>query len=202
MSWENIFRKEGKVFYKIEPHLRKAEKTFLKNKVRKILDVGCGTGRHTVFLAKKFKMTGMDISRTGLRLTSEELKKKELKAKLIHASCYERFPFLDDSFDAVISTQVIHHNTHDKVLNCINEIHRVVKNEGFAFITMPYRKNQKKTRKKMLGKHLYVPVEGREKGVKHFIYTKKVLREDFHSFKSLSIKKDIVKGNYVILARK
>ncbi len=202
MTWEKIFHKEGKVFYKIDPRLKKIERVFLKNNVKTILDLGCGSGRHTVFLAKKFKVTGMDLSRTGLNLTKKELTKKRLKAKLVCSSCYKKFPFKDNSFDALVSTQVIQHNTHDKVIGCIKEIHRILKKDGLLFITVPYRRNQKITRKKMISKHEYVPIEGREKGIVHFIYNKKFLKEDFHQFKILILEKDIEKGHYVFLGIK
>jgi ubiquinone/menaquinone biosynthesis C-methylase UbiE len=114
-DWESIFKAKGKYFYEPEEEVKKIIP--LLKKSSKVLDLGCGTGRHTIEMAKnKMKVYAMDISKSGLELTKKWLKEQALKAHIINASCYEHFPFEDTTFDAVISTQVIHHNYHEKIL--------------------------------------------------------------------------------------
>jgi len=50
------------------------------NKTLKILDVGCGTGRHSIELTKRgYTVTGIDLSESQLALASEKAKNQKLK---------------------------------------------------------------------------------------------------------------------------
>jgi len=84
------------------------EKT-LKFKPEKILDIGCGDGKHTIYLAKRFpeaKVIGIDIS--------GELIKKALERKRIwnldniEFFVYDYFEFKDTNFDIIFSNNTFH----------------------------------------------------------------------------------------------
>src|SRR5262245_6349015 len=66
-----------------------------------ILDIGCGTGRHAVALAKRgFRMTGIDLSRGMLREASRAAQAAGVKVDFVHA---DATTFRTDrKFDAVI----------------------------------------------------------------------------------------------------
>ena len=171
--------------------------SILKNeKVNKVLDLGCGTGRHTVLLAKQgFDVYATDVSKSALKITKKWIKEKNLSAKLKEHSCYEKFPFKDSFFDAIISTQVIHHNFHNKIKFCISEIERVLKHKGIIFITISANKYKGRASKfEMPEARTYIPLDGLEKGLPHFIYTKVLIRKDFKNFQILSLHKD--KGDH------
>jgi ubiquinone/menaquinone biosynthesis C-methylase UbiE len=138
-----------------------------------------------------FEVTATDISKTGISMTKKSLKEEKLSAQFKECSCYEKFPFKDNSFDAIISTQVIHHNYHDKVLFCISEIERVVKPRGIIFITVSANKYKSRTVSyKITAPRTYVPLDGEEKGLPHYIYTQAIMRKDFKNFKILDLFKD------------
>jgi ubiquinone/menaquinone biosynthesis C-methylase UbiE len=160
--------------------------------VRRILDLGCGSGRHAVLLAKKgFDVYSMDISEEGCRLTREWLRKSKLHAVVKKASCYRKFPFKDGYFDALISTQVIHHNYIAKVRFCISEIHRVLKPGGFVFVSVAAKKAGYFARKaRFVARHTYLPLDGDEKGVPHYIYDIPRMRNDFSGFRIIRVYKD------------
>jgi ubiquinone/menaquinone biosynthesis C-methylase UbiE len=51
-----------------------------------ILDVGCGTGRHSIGLALHgYKMTGVDISQDMLNIAREEARRQHVEIELIHS---------------------------------------------------------------------------------------------------------------------
>lgn len=80
-DWESIFKKSGKVFLEPQEDMGKVIKLFRKEKVKKILDLGCGSGRHTVMLTKAgFDVYAIDISKEGLKLTRKWLKEKKSKS--------------------------------------------------------------------------------------------------------------------------
>ncbi len=60
------------------------EKEIKRNKRVKILDVGCGTGRHSVELAKRgYKVTGIDLSSSQLKAAVEKAKAAGVKVKFL-----------------------------------------------------------------------------------------------------------------------
>ena len=200
-NWEEVFKKRGKFFH--EPHEKIVDlvKLFRKDGVKKILDLGCGSGRHIVALSKKgFDIHGMDYSKTGLKETREWLKREGLKAKLKEADCYKKFPYKDDFFDAVISTQVIHHGLIGDIQLCISEIERVLKPGGYIFITVPKtKKNKYRSKVKMIAPRTFVALNGHEKeGAPHYLFNKELLRKYFSNFEILELSIDKNKHYYIL----
>jgi SAM-dependent methyltransferase len=68
----------------------------------RLLDVGCGPGRHSVELAKAgLQVTGIDISRKFLDIAASSARKEGVGAAFFQVDA-RQMPF-DDEFDAVIS---------------------------------------------------------------------------------------------------
>ncbi|MCX5781387.1 MAG: methyltransferase domain-containing protein [Elusimicrobia bacterium] len=77
------------------------EKEIKRNKRVKILDVGCGTGRHSVELAKRgYKVTGIDLSPSQLKAAAEKAKAARVKVKFLRKDA-RNFSF-KDKFGLVI----------------------------------------------------------------------------------------------------
>ncbi len=187
MGWNEIFKEKGKFFHTPHKDIQKAVKLIKRG--GKVLDLGCGTGRHTVMLAKKgFQVYGLDNAPSGLKQCKEWLDKLGLKGNLKLASCYKRFPYKDDYFDALISVQVIHHARLKDIEVCIKEMKRVLKPGGVIFVTVTKNKMKyRATKVKLIEPRTYVMLDGFEKGVPHFIYTKALLRKYFSNFNILEL---------------
>ncbi len=62
------------------------EKEINYNKSIKILDIGCGTGRHSIELAKRgYDITGIDLSECMLEMAMKKAKEANFKVKFIKA---------------------------------------------------------------------------------------------------------------------
>ncbi len=213
-QWNKIFRKYGKVFLEPEEDMESVANVFKKHGIRKILDLGCGTGRHVIFFTKNgFKVYGIDIAEQGIKIAKEWLKKEKLQAELRVGSIYKKLPYRNNLFDAVISTNTIHHEKIENIRKAILEIERVLKTRGLIFITVRKRKfkklypkysiieryGQQKTKCKVIDSRTYVPVEGGEKGLIHYLFNKKLIRKEFKSFKILNIWVNSNKRRYCFL---
>ncbi|HUW56988.1 MAG TPA: L-histidine N(alpha)-methyltransferase [Planctomycetota bacterium] len=65
----------------------------------RVIDLGCGTGRHVVHLARRgFEVVGVDLSPFMLDVAREKLKRESLKAQLVHGSFARLSDFVDRSF--------------------------------------------------------------------------------------------------------
>jgi ubiquinone/menaquinone biosynthesis C-methylase UbiE len=94
--------------YKNESYVKNttAEVDFLLEELNlpagsKILDIGCGTGRHSLELARRgFQITGIDISQNMLKEAKKVRDREELPAKFI---CADAVDFsLNEKFDGCI----------------------------------------------------------------------------------------------------
>lgn len=197
-AWEKIFQKKGKVFTEPHEYMKKVVQTFKKQGVRKVLDLGSGSGRHIIYFAKNsFLVYGLDNSLSGLDMTKKWLNEEGLNAELVEQEMSDRFPWKAGFFDAVISIQVIHHADITAIKKIISEIERVLKKNGFIFITVPKLKNQGKNFKQ-IEPNTYIPLDGHEKGLPHHYFTTKELKDFFSNFNIVDIHID--KENHYCLA--
>jgi len=107
----------------------------------RVIDLGCGTGRHVLELAKSPGIIlGADISRHDLRIGRFLLeimrRDGDVRAK-VHwlQTAGERLPFVDGAFDRVICTETLEHVDDDAVL--ARELARVLKPGGILAVSVP-----------------------------------------------------------------
>lgn len=75
----------------------------------RVLDIGCGLGRHTLYLAARgCEVTGTDNAPTALAACRENLVKAGLRAAVVAADMSE-IPFPDGYFDGIVASHSIHH---------------------------------------------------------------------------------------------
>jgi len=119
----------------LAPFVVEALPTFKRCKIERVLDLGCGAGRHCVYLAKNnFDVVGVDISMTALKIANEWRKKEKLKNISLLEATMTNLPFSDFRFDAVISVSVIHHAIKKDSVKTMDEVYRVLKKNG-VFLT-------------------------------------------------------------------
>jgi SAM-dependent methyltransferase len=170
---------------------------FLRNKnVNRILDLGCGDGRHLIFLAKQgFKPVGIDNALWGIQKTKEWMKKEDLLAEAVCADvCF--LPWNDESFDSVISIQVIHHQRLNAIQETLSGVKRILRTGGFFYFTVPEYppgNNWKGNKFIEVEEHTYVPLEGFEKDLPHHMFTREELVSTLNDFEILEVKKDPTK---------
>jgi len=102
---------------------------------QRVLDVGCGTGKSLYLLSQmcdpSVKLHGVEPSGDMLDQAKGKLRKR---AKL-HKGLAQKLPYPDDSFNWVISTQVMHHLPLPEKKKMLQEMHRVLKPGGVMVIS-------------------------------------------------------------------
>lgn len=194
-GWENIYRNNKlrkQIDMKPSIEVTKLISMLRQRNYKRILDLGCGTGRHTLLFAKEgFETYATDIAPTGIKLTKELLAKNGLEAKIVKHDMKNKFPFEDNFFDAVISIQVIHHNRLKNIRKTISEIYRMLKSKGLLFVTVPKGKSPYQGKKfKKIERNTFMPTEGREKGVAHHYFSKAELEREFSKFRKVKVYTD------------
>ena len=110
-------------------------------KAGKALDLCCGAGTNTVYLAQKgFDVTGIDISPAAIEIA----KKKAVQAKANIGFLVESFvdlSFDDKAFDFVFDMGCFHHVDVEDRDEFIAGVNRVLKEEGLYMITCFSYKN-------------------------------------------------------------
>jgi len=187
-DWDAIFTEKGKFFLETHPEMERISKLLKEKGVKRVLDLGCGTGRHLVFFSKKgFEVYGMDASPKGISIAEQWLLEENLKVEIKLHRMEEKFPYEDNFFDAIISIQVIHHNRMKEILITVSEITRVLRRGGIIFITFPRFGEmwREASNLKEIEKGTYIPEKGKEKGLPHHFFTTEEIQEVFSSFNLL-----------------
>ena len=118
---ENSIKTAGQLFHEID----------LSN-VRTVLEIGCGIGTLTSYLAEKYKwhVTGIDLDPEQIESAKSTYMENE-HLRFLKADA-TGLPFEEDEFDMVLSFMVLHHiPRRDRAME---EINRVLKPKGLCVI--------------------------------------------------------------------
>lgn len=174
-QWDQIYRRDGRVFQEPAIVVKDFIPALKEQGCQRVLDLGCGTGRHLVYLAEQgFTAFGMEIARSGLEQAKEWLKSADLNGSLTLADMRFSLPFRDNSLDAIISTQVIHHAYLQTVQEIARDIGRILRSGGLILITLPVWRalddDGMGKPSEEVETRTYIPTEGSEKGLPHHLF--------------------------------
>ncbi|MFX0106719.1 MAG: class I SAM-dependent methyltransferase [Candidatus Hodarchaeota archaeon] len=187
-DWDDIFAQQGRVF--TEPHSAMAKIMEILSSVDRprILDLGCGTGRHLVYFAKRgIEVHGFDSSLTAISIAESWLEEEGVTANLSQHRMEKPFPYSSDFFDAVISIQVIHHNRMKDILATVSEIERVLRAKGILFVTIPQMRSgpvseEEDWHLEPVEPGTFIPRCGPEAGIPHHYFTLEEIQDVFQGF--------------------
>lgn len=104
---------------------------------RHALDLGCGTGAMTVWLAERgYDVRGIDHSQGMLDIARRKVEQLGLEDRVeLSVGDIRELPWDDETFDVVACQGVLHHL--DDMSGCLAEVARVLKAGGVFYIAEP-----------------------------------------------------------------
>jgi tRNA (uracil-5-)-methyltransferase TRM9 len=132
-----------------------------------LLNVGCAHGPDFLPFRKNFRLFGVDFSSNMLQLARKYSKKYRFDVDLTEADV-RSLPYADSYFDWAIAVATYHHidNKGERLL-AVQELHRVLKPGGEAFITVW---NKWQPRFWLKSKNILVPWRRRDKTLNRYYY--------------------------------
>lgn len=187
-GWERIYKEKGELFSEVEPKIKKLAGIFKKKGYSKVLDLGCGTGRHSLFLANNgFFVYAIDISKTGIEILKRNAKKQGLKNISYKLHNITKIPYPNNFFDALICVFAMGHGTLSDAKKTINEIYRVLKPKGMVVTEFMSIKDKTYGKGKKIEKNTFIGSMEGEEEIPHHYFSKNELEVLFYKFNKKKI---------------
>ena len=114
---------------------------YLENRWKKLgfetfLDIGCGLGRHSIYMAEKgFNVYGIDSSNYVVDTVKEKAYLKGLDVKL-SVGDISSLPYESESVDCIAAIGVLSNSDKNGISLILKEMHRVLKENGETYFNI------------------------------------------------------------------
>ncbi|WP_430883336.1 class I SAM-dependent methyltransferase [Fusibacter sp. JL216-2] len=214
-SWEKYWGSEEKLdHWKVpEPEVIDFIKEVKEiHSTASVLDLGCGLGRHSIAFAEEgFDVQAVDFSKEALEQLDDIGKKNDLQIQ-IRIGDYRSTLYENESFEIVLSYNVLYHGSRDEFQNSIKKCYNYLKPNGIFMFTCVTRDDDKYGNGKMKAPHTYLSENSVHPGDIHYFSSEEDLNEMLCMFKAISLSRKehewIYKGEkrfssyWVVVARK
>jgi SAM-dependent methyltransferase len=136
-GWDEIWRHWSGVWEAraLEPAVIDLASRLKTEGRHRVHDLGCGPGRHLLFLAAEgFDASGSDFSPAAVETCRRRLLEAGLSAPVTLAEMTDR-PAEDGSLDAVIAWDVVYHGTLETIRRTVEGVRRKLSAGGYFLLT-------------------------------------------------------------------
>jgi 2-polyprenyl-3-methyl-5-hydroxy-6-metoxy-1,4-benzoquinol methylase len=142
--WDEVWRSaEGRrLWSEADPWVSAVGDRLRARGVRRVLDIGCGVGRHALHFARQgFEVAAIDASESAVACTRRAAAEEGIGIAVTLGSMQE-LPYETGSFDYVLAYNTIYHGDKEVVVGAVREIHRVLRADGLYQLTMLSLRNR------------------------------------------------------------
>jgi SAM-dependent methyltransferase len=174
-DWNQLFLDPAKVVRNPDPLVVEFAREQAPH--ARILDLGCGGGRHLIYLNRLgFRLVGTDIAPRGLELSRQWLISESLYADLLLAPMLP-LPLAANSFDGAISINVLNHATIGETTHAVADVQRVLRPGAPFFFIVIGREDARGGEGQEIEPFTFIHAQGIEAGVPHHYYDKEEVEQ-------------------------
>ena len=183
-DWNTLYEHDEFAPDEPEPFLLSAvsRPTMTSDGASCVLDIGCGAGRHLVWLAEQgFEVFGVDDASRALERSRARLHAAGAVARLVRGD-FVSLPFTGDSFDMVVAIHALYHGDQAALRRALSEVARVLRDGGLLVATFLSTLTWKYGLGVQVEPFTYVQPEGPERGIPHHYVTAEMLVDYLAAF--------------------
>lgn len=129
--WDRIYSK-GEIHKTPSKEVINLVPILKERNVKNVLDVGCGTGRHTYYLTEQgFHTYGIDISPKAIELAKSNRGGKNINYNI---GTFTNLPYEKNSMDFVLTNHALQYTTDENIKKIISEFNGVIKKNKPIFV--------------------------------------------------------------------
>ena len=200
--WEQAWQRVTKPHKELPklPYIHELTRKLKKYQVKKVLDLGCGSGWLSIFMSKyNFDVTGIDAAKPAIELGTLWAREDNANVTFLSGDLLS-LPFEEKSFDAIVCNSVLEHFRLDQAKVLFDKAHKVLTDKGFLFGCFDQVGTGKGEYFELNdGTHVYT--DQMRKGMMLRNYSDQELKELLHNFDILSFDKNSY-GSRLVWARK
>ena len=135
LFWDEAWKRVAKPHKDLPklPYIHELTRKLKKFRVKKVLDLGCGSGWLSIFMSKYgFEVTGIDASKPAIELANAWAKEDNANVSFL-AGDLLNLPFNDGAFDAIVCNSVLEHFRLDQGKIIFDKVHKILTAGGFFF---------------------------------------------------------------------
>ncbi len=194
-GWEPVYKEKGDLYTNLEPKIIRYAKIFKKNKYKRILDLGCGTGRNTIYLAQQgFSVYALDASKTGVAITKKKAQKLGLTNIKYRVADMKKTHYPNNYFDAIMCIFVLSHGLLKDNENAVKEIYRILKPNGMFITEVMSTKDKTCGKGKKIEENTYLGGTKDDPHMMHHYFTKKEINRILSKFTKFKISPKVYFG--------
>jgi SAM-dependent methyltransferase len=156
--WDKVYSNDS-AFFGEEPSdfAQKCYYDFKKYDVKRLLELGCGQGRDSIFFASNgLDVYAIDSSKVAIENINQKIKGKNIALHLSHFEARQDLPFDSSHFDAIYSHMFYNMRfTNEELKFLFKESSRVLKNNGLLYFSVRSDKDVFYNKGKKIGGNIY-----------------------------------------------
>ena len=202
LFWDEAWKRVAKPHKELPklPYIHEITRKLKKYQVKKVLDLGCGSGWLSVFISKYgFDVTGIDIAKPAVELGKTWAKEDNSNVNFLVGDLLN-LPFQESTFDAIVCNSVLEHFRFDQAKMLFEKVHEILTEKGFFFGCFD-QVGSGKGEYFELNDSTHVYTDQMRKGMMLRNYTDQELRELLSDFDILSFDKNNY-GSRLVWAKK
>lgn len=131
-NWDNV---TNELWHSADEEMQNFVQYCRQRNYKTLLDIGAGTGRHTILFAQKgFCVSALDISPSSINLLNENRQKYQVPFSILWHDMHH----LDDlhhTFDVIVAINSIYHTDEQGMRKIIAGIHHCLAPKGIGYLT-------------------------------------------------------------------